>query len=116
MKELILKGHVYLAMSPLYKITKGKNFEYLLNLEELNAYKEKHKNEKYEIGYVKGLGELDPAELKSTTLNIQNRRLKQIYIENENEVAKMFNELMGTSVTSRKKFIEDNATVESILI
>lgn len=54
MKELIQNGHIYLAMSPLYKIIKGKNFQYLLDDFELNQYKENHKGEKFEVQYFKG--------------------------------------------------------------
>lgn len=109
MKDLIKNGHVYLAMSPLYKVVKGKHFQYLLDDNELKIYRDKHKGEKFEVYYFKGLGELDPKELKETTIDIKNRRLKQIYMEDEYAVALMFNKLMGTSVSPRKEFIEDNA-------
>lgn len=116
MKELIQNGHIYLAMSPLYKIIKGKNFQYLLDDFELNQYKENHKGEKFEVQYFKGLGELDPKELKETTIDISKRRLKQIQMEDEYKVALMFNQLMGTSVLPRKEFIEENAYKANINI
>lgn len=54
MPELIRNGNVYLALSPLYKITEGKKFIYLLDDSELTAYKEKNKGKKFEVSYFKG--------------------------------------------------------------
>lgn len=116
MKELITNGHIYLAMSPLYKVIQGKHFEYLLDDSELEAYREKNKGSKFEVQYFKGLGELDPAELKDTTIDINKRRLKQVYIDDEKKVALMFNRLMGSSVEPRKLFIEENAYKANVVI
>ena len=116
MKPLIENGNVYLAMSPLYKAVKGKNFEYLLDDSELAAYKEKHKGEKFEINYFKGLGELDMEELRDTTMDASKRRIKQVYMEDEKAVAIMFNKLMGSAVSPRKSFIEENAYKANIVV
>jgi len=64
----------------------------------------------------KYVGELDPKELKETTIDISKRRLKQIQMEDEYKVALMFNQLMGTSVLPRKEFIEENAYKANINI
>jgi DNA gyrase subunit B len=64
---------------------------------------------KYELGRMKGLGEMDPEEMEETVMNPETRTLKQITMEDADEVAKVFISLMGESVTPRKKFIEENA-------
>jgi len=116
MRPLIENGNIYLAMSPLYKVVKGKTFHYLLDDSELEAYRTKHAGEKFEVYYFKGLGELDPTELKETTLDISKRRLKQVFIEDEKSVAAMFNKLMGPSVAPRKAFIEENAYRANVVV
>ena len=116
MPELIRNGNIYLAMAPLYKITQGKNFHYLLDDSELEAYREKNTNKKFEVSYFKGLGEMDPDELKHTTLDPQKRRMKQVTMNDEKVVAKVFKDLMGTSVPNRRKFIEDNASMANVSI
>ena len=116
MPELIRKGNIYLALSPLYKVTEGKKFHYLLDESELEAYKERNKGKKFEISYFKGLGELDPEELRATTLDPQKRRMKQVTMADEKVVAKVFKDLMGTNVSNRKKFIEDNANMANVNI
>ena len=116
MRSLIENGHIYLAMSPLYKVVKGKSFQYLLDDSELQTYRENHKGENFEVYYFKGLGELSPIELKETTLDISKRRLKQVNIHNEREVALLFNKLMGSSVEPRRNFIEENAYKANVVI
>lgn len=116
MRELITNGHIYLAMSPLYKVVKGKHFQYLLDDSELEEYREKNKGDKFEVFYFKGLGELDPIELKETTLDISKRRLKQVFIDDEKKVAMMFNKLMSGNVEPRKRFIEENAYKATVII
>ena len=109
MRPLIEHGYVYLAMAPLYKVEKGAKIEYLLDDSQLAEYKRAHQGQKYEVTYMKGLGEMDKMELKETTMNIENRRLKQITLDDANEMARIFNKLMGSSVAPRKEFIEQNA-------
>jgi len=116
MPELIRNGNIYLAMAPLYKITQGKNFHYLLDDSELEAYKQKNKGKKFDVSYFKGLGEMNPEELRATTLDPQKRRMKQVTMADEKVVAKVFKDLMGTNVPNRKKFIEDNAYMANVSI
>ncbi len=116
MPELIRNGNIYLAMAPLYKVTQGKNFHYLLDDSELEVYREKNKNKKFEVSYFKGLGEMDPEELRATTLDPQKRRMKQVTMKDEKVVAKVFKDLMGTNVSNRRKFIEDNASMANVSI
>lgn len=116
MPELIRNGNIYLAMAPLYKITSGKTFHYLLDESELEAYKEKNKGKKFDVSFFKGLGEMDPSELKETTLDPSKRRMKQVIMEDEKLVAQMFNRLMGDSVAPRRQFIEENAQKANVAI
>jgi len=62
------------------------------------------------------VGEMSPEELKETTMDISKRRLKQLTIQDEKEVALMFNNLMGNSVTPRKEFVSNNAYKANIVI
>lgn len=109
MRPLLEEGYVYLAMAPLYKVTKGKDSFYLLDDSQLNEYRAKHQGEKYEVAYMKGLGEMDEDELKDTTMDVEKRRLKQVTITDVKQMALILNKLMGASVAPRKEFIENNA-------
>lgn len=109
MRPLIEHGYIYLAMAPLYKVEKGTKIEYLLDDSQLAEYKRTHQGQKYEVTYMKGLGEMDKMELKETTMNIENRRLKQMTLDDADKMARIFNKLMGSSVAPRKEFIEQNA-------
>ena len=63
----------------------------------------------FDLGRMKGLGEMDPEEMAETVMSAETRILKQITMEDAAQVASVFMNLMGESVTPRKKFIEDNA-------
>ena len=106
--DLIEKGYIYAAVPPLYKITQGTKIQYLKDDAALEAFRNSNPK-KYELGRMKGLGEMDPEEMEETVMNPETRTLKQITMEDADEVAKVFISLMGESVTPRKKFIEENA-------
>ena len=106
--ELLDKGYVYAAVPPLYKITMGTKIQYLKDDPALEAFR-KTNTKKFELGRMKGLGEMDPEEMAETVMNPNTRTLKQITMEDATAVANVFMSLMGESVTPRKKFIEDNA-------
>ena len=106
--ELIEKGYIYAAVPPLYKVTYGTQFQYLKDDAELAEFKKTFKRN-FELGRMKGLGEMDPHEMEQTVMNPETRTLKKITMEDAAEVAKVFMNLMGESVTPRKKFIEENA-------
>ena len=106
--ELLEKGYIYAAVPPLYKATSGTKIQYLKDDAALEEYRKQTKKS-FELGRMKGLGEMDPPEMEETVMNPNTRTLKQITMEDAAEVAKTFMSLMGEAVTPRKKFIEDNA-------
>ena len=106
--ELIEKGYIYAAVPPLYKATYGTNIKYLVNDAALTEFRNSMKRS-FELGRMKGLGEMDPDEMAETVMDANTRILKQITMEDAAEVAQTFMSLMGESVTPRKKFIEENS-------
>ena len=106
--ELLEKGYVYAAVPPLYKATMGTKIQYLKDDAALEEFR-KTNSKKFELGRMKGLGEMDPDEMAETVMSAETRTLKQITMEDAAAVASVFMNLMGESVTPRKKFIEDNA-------
>ena len=106
--ELITKGYIYAAVPPLYKVTMGTQIKYLKNDAELAAFRAST-SKKFELGRMKGLGEMDPDEMAETVMSAETRTLKQITMEDAELVAKTFINLMGESVTPRKSFIEKNS-------
>ena len=105
--ELITKGYVYAAVPPLYKITQGTKIMYLKDDKALEAFR-KTNPKKYELGRMKGLGEMDADEME-IVMNPETRTLKQITMEDVESVAKTFMSLMGEAVDPRKKFIAENS-------
>ena len=105
--ELLTKGYVYAAVPPLYKITQGTKIMYLKDDKALEAFR-KTNPKKYELGRMKGLGEMDADEME-IVMNPDTRTLKQISMEDAENVAKTFMSLMGEAVEPRKKFIAENS-------
>lgn len=106
--ELIEKGYIYAAVPPLYKVTMGTKIQYLKDDAALEAFR-KSTTKSYELGRMKGLGEMDPPEMEETVMSPETRTLKQITIDDAEAAARVFISLMGESVDPRKKFIEENA-------
>jgi DNA gyrase subunit B len=109
-RPLVEQGHIYAAQPPLYSIKHGKTIKYVLDDDERDEYLATlSANTKYEIGRMKGLGEMDPEELRETTMGIDKRILKQITMDDAILADETFQLLMGEDVEPRRKFIEDNA-------
>lgn len=106
--ELLEKGYIYAAVPPLYKATMGTKIQYLKDDAALEEFRRQTKKS-FDLGRMKGLGEMDPDEMAETVMNAKTRTLKQITMEDAAAVAQVFMSLMGESVSPRKKFIEDNA-------
>lgn len=111
--ELIEKGYIYAAVPPLYKATMGTKIQYIKDDAALAEFRKTTKRS-FELGRMKGLGEMDPEEMAITVMSPETRTLKQITMDDAAAATKMFLELMGESTEPRKKFISENAEKANI--
>jgi DNA gyrase subunit B len=114
MPELIRKGHLYIAMPPLYSIEVGKEKTWARDdahkEEILEEIMKKRPNAKPEIMRFKGLGEMNPKQLAETTLDVKQRKLLRVTIESIIETDKTFSDLLGKDPSTRYKFIMESAS------
>ena len=110
MPELIENGYVYLATPPLYLVKKGNKSFYCWTEEEREQAMEAVGDKGVHIQRYKGLGEMNPEQLWETTMDPNNRQLRQVTIENAASADRTFSMLMGDDVPPRREFIERNAT------
>ena len=108
MKPLIEEGHLYIALPPLYEITCGKESVYAWSDEERKSILEKFKGKNTKTQRYKGLGEMDAAQLKDTTMDPKGRSLIKVNITDAALAEKRVSVLMGDKVEPRKEWIEEN--------
>jgi DNA gyrase subunit B len=112
MKDLIESGYVYIALPPLYLVKKGREERYCWTEEEREAIVKElgaGKDDSVNVQRYKGLGEMNPEQLWTTTMDPAKRSLKQVSIESAAEADHLFSMLMGDEVAPRREFIEKNA-------
>ncbi|MBN2615167.1 MAG: DNA topoisomerase (ATP-hydrolyzing) subunit B [Bacteroidales bacterium] len=118
MRELIERGHVYIATPPLYLIRKGKTERYCWSEEERAELVKELSTDGTDRGLhiqrYKGLGEMNAEQLWSTTMNPETRILRQVNIDSGSEADRVFSMLMGDEVAPRREFIEANAKYANI--
>tara|TARA_B100001173_G_scaffold129585_1_gene112404 strand:- start:21 stop:1949 length:1929 start_codon:yes stop_codon:yes gene_type:complete len=113
MPGLIEEGKVYIVEPPLYRAKSSGGVNYLKDDDELEKFKKENKNKKFDISRFKGLGEMNAGELWDTAMNPESRTLIKVTIADTKaasaKAAEMFEILMGSDVSRRKTFIEQNA-------
>lgn len=118
MRELVEKGYVYIALPPLYLVKRGKEERYCWSeedrIEAIKAMAPEGKEDSVSVQRYKGLGEMNPEQLWSTTMDPETRSLKQVTIESAAEADHLFSMLMGDEVAPRREFIEKNAKYAKI--
>ncbi len=108
MKQLILDGHIYIGMAPLYKVSKGKTTEYAYDDNELKDCI-KRIGKGYFIQRYKGLGEMNPEQLWETTMDPQVRKIVKVELEDAAEADRLITLLMGDKVHPRRQYIATHA-------
>ncbi|HJX04206.1 MAG TPA: DNA topoisomerase (ATP-hydrolyzing) subunit B, partial [Thermoplasmata archaeon] len=106
MKPMIDHGYIYIAQPPLYRIKKGKSEEYVFSGKELAEAVERL-GKGADIQRYKGLGEMNPEQLRTTTMDPNSRVMKKITVEDAQEADDLFTILMGDAVEPRRAFIHD---------
>ena len=107
--QLIEDGYVYAGVPPLYKLTIGKEYKYIKNDEELEAWKKANPGKSFILNRMKGLGEMDVDETEQTLTDPTKRIIKQITVEDVKAADVLFDQLMGTGVVARKEYIKNHS-------
>ena len=106
---LIEDGYIYACVPPLYKITEknGNSYQYLKDDRALEKYRASHQKETYQVGRLKGLGEMSEDEVSETLMDPNNRIIRQITIADKEKADLLFEQMMGDSIAARKQFLKD---------
>jgi DNA gyrase subunit B len=113
MRPVIENGYLYLATPPLYKCVRGKVEEYCWNDMQVQQFIDRY-GQGVKVQRYKGLGEMSAEELRETTMDPNERMLKQVNISDAAEADRIFSMLMGEDVGPRRDFIEANANYANI--
>lgn len=115
-RPLIEKGHIYVAQTPLFKVEVGKDRWYFISEKEKDDFVKKleEKGKKAIVNRFKGLGEMNPDQLRETSMDPKSRVLKRVNIADAAEAEKVFEVLMGTEVPPRKRFIQKFAKTANL--
>ena len=108
--DIILDGHVYIALPPLYKAEWNKQYKYLDDKKALEDFKKDHKD--FTLTYFKGLGEASPEELGGMIMNPKTRNIQQITVDDIGLAEKTINNLMGSDTQAKKEFVFGNKIKE----
>ena len=114
--QLIQDGYIYAGVPPLYKLTIGKEYKYIKNDEELEAWKKANPGKSFILNRMKGLGEMDVDETEQTLTDPTKRIIKQITVEDVKAADKLFEDLMGTAIVPRKQFIKEHSKEATVQI
>ena len=109
MRPLIDNGHIFIAQPPLYKVKKGREEHYTYSDKELDDLFKEIGRSGTSIQRYKGLGEMNPDQLWTTTMDPEVRTIIQVNIDDAVEADLIFSTLMGEKVEPRREFIEENA-------
>ena len=117
--KLVSQGHVYAAMPPLYRIDAGKQVFYALDDKEKNAFEAKllkeNKRQKVQVQRFKGLGEMNPKQLRETTMQPDTRRLIQLTLDHPLQVGEMMDKLLSKKrAADRKSWLEEKGNLANV--